>query len=98
MQTRTPKKQNTLGKTVRNFNKKLWHQEVEALITPGITAKFTQNEQLKILLLNMGKRRIGGANPHDTFFGIAIHLHHVIMILKTPKIPTALRYVNIVFL
>ena len=69
------KKQKALGKTVRNFDKKLWLQEVEALITPGITAKFAQNEYLKSLLLNTGKRKIGEANPYDTFFGLGIHLH-----------------------
>ena len=75
MKETDPKKQRALGKTVSNFNKKLWLQEVEALITPGITAKFTKNEHLKSLLLNTGKRRIGEANPHDTFFGLGLHLH-----------------------
>ena len=75
MKESDPKKQKHLGKNIKNFDKKMWLQKAEALITPGIRAKFTQFEDLKKLLHSTGARKIAEANPHDTFFGIGLHLN-----------------------
>ena len=62
MKERDPKKQKSLGKNINSFDQKLWQQKAETLITPGIRAKFTQNEDLKKVLISTGARKIAEAN------------------------------------
>ena len=76
MQESDPKRQKAIGKSVKNFKRDHWESNAKNLCTPGILAKFSQNEYIKTFLLQTGKRRIGEANPNDSFFGVGLGLNN----------------------
>ena len=75
MQETDPKKQKTLGKKIEGFKQQDWREKAKTLCYRGIEAKVLQNPYIKKQLIATGNRKIREANPHDTFFGIGLHLN-----------------------
>lgn len=71
-----------LGRKVENFNMKVWLKEAKELCTPGIAAKFEQNEWLKKMLLETGDRVLVESS-HDKDWGTGIPLHEEDCLVKT---------------
>ncbi len=66
---RTPGQMKRLGKQV--IIKKDWEQIKEAVMYKGVKAKFSQNPELKALLLATGTEELAeGNNWGDTFWGV----------------------------
>jgi len=53
----------TLGRSVKNFNQKLWAQQSSQVMEAGITASVQQNPAKKALLLKTGEAQITHLNP-----------------------------------
>lgn len=61
-----------LGRAVRNYQDKVWHDNRFEIVTRGNVAKFSQHEPLKSFLLNTGDRVLVEASPRDRIWGIGM--------------------------
>ena len=60
-----PREQKRLGRQVRHFDAELWQSECENIGLHGNLAKFSQNEEMHLALIQTGDRRLAEASPHD---------------------------------
>ena len=73
--TKDPREQKRLGRHVRIFDPELWRSEREHIVLHGNLAKFSQNEDMHLALIQTGDRRLAEASPHDTLWGIGLSAH-----------------------
>ena len=73
--TKDPRKQKRLGRHVRLFDPELWRSECEHIVLHGNLAKFSQNEEMHLALIQTGDRRLAEASPHDALWGIGLSAH-----------------------
>ena len=73
--TKDPREQKRLGRHVRLFDPELWRSECEHIVLNGNLAKFSQNEEIHLALIQTGDRRLAEASPHDTLWGIGLSAH-----------------------
>ena len=73
--TKDPREQKRLGRHVRLFDPELWRSECEHLVLLGNLAKFSQNEEMRLALIQTGDRHLAEASPHDTLWGIGLSAH-----------------------
>lgn len=67
-----PAKQKALGRAVRGFDDAVWCAHREDIVYNGNLLKFSQNDDLRQLLLETGARRIAEASPTDRIWGIGL--------------------------
>ncbi len=72
MATKSPKEQKALGRKVRNFDKEQWKDVCEEIVYEGNYAKFTQNYDLKKILIETENRVLVEASPYDKIWGIGL--------------------------
>ena len=70
--TKDPREQNRLGRHVRLFDPELWRSECEHIVLHGNLAKFSQNEEMHLALIQTSDRRLAEASPHDSLWGIGL--------------------------
>ena len=70
--TKDPLEKKRLGRHVRLFDNELWRSECEHIVLHGKLAKFSQNEERRLALIQTGDRRLAEARPHDTLWGIGL--------------------------
>ena len=70
MGTPSSKAVKALGKKVKNFQKEIWDEKRQEIMTRAVRAKFTQHPELQKQLLETGDREIGDADARDSFWGI----------------------------
>lgn len=73
LSTNKPSEQKALGRTVKGFNKESWDKVCIKIVYAANYAKFTQNEDLKKILLETGDKIIVEASPVDSIWGIGLH-------------------------
>ena len=73
--TKDPREQKRLGRHVRLFDLELWRSECEHIVLLGNLAKFSQNEEMRLALIQTGDRCLAEASPHDTLWGIGLSAH-----------------------
>lgn len=66
----TPVEQKALGQQVPNFDEDIWEEHRFDIVKWGNYFKFTQNEELKQLLLGTGNRELVEASPWDWIWGV----------------------------
>ena len=67
-----PREKKRLGRQVRHFDPELWQSECENIVLHGNLAKFSQNEEMHLALIQTGARRLTEASPHDNLWGIGL--------------------------
>lgn len=67
-----PQAAEALGRTVRNFDDKVWKSTAHSIVTEGNYHTFSQNEELKAFLLATGDAVIVKASPRDQIWGIGL--------------------------
>lgn len=67
-----PKNIKALGRKIKNFNQQEWDENKFEIVIAGNFYKFTQNNELKNILLNTGNEDIAEASPLDKIWGIGI--------------------------
>ena len=67
-----PREQKRLGRQVRHFDPELWRSECENIVLHGNFAKFSQNEEMHLALIQTGDRHLAEASPHDNPWGIVL--------------------------
>lgn len=66
-----PREHKALGRKVRDFDDKVWRRERETIVMAGNRAKFSQNPELRELLL-AAKGTLVEASPYDKIWGIGL--------------------------
>jgi len=72
MVTKHPADQKKLGRRIKNFDKNEWDKVNLQIVYKGNYAKYTQNEELKQLLINTGERKFCEASPVDLIWGCGL--------------------------
>jgi len=72
MEAISPKEQKKLGRQVRNFDLDKWILHAKEIVYKGNLAKFTQNENLKEILISTGDKLLVEASPYDKVWGIGL--------------------------
>ena len=67
-----PKQHKALGRKVKNFDDAIWKAQRLAIVKAGSTAKFTQNADLRALLLATAGTTLVEASPYDRIWGIGL--------------------------
>ena len=67
-----PREQKRLGRRVRHFDHELWQSHCENNVLQVTLAKFYQNNEMRLALLQTGDRRLAEASPHDNLWGIGL--------------------------
>ena len=64
------------GRTVQNFDDKVWTKEREGIVYRGISEKFRQNPELAKKLEKTGKEIIAECAVKDRIWGIGLSMKH----------------------
>ena len=67
-----PRDHKALGRKVKSFDDKVWKASRERIVLAGNRAKFTQNPELKELLLATKGTELVEASPYDKIWGIGL--------------------------
>ncbi len=70
MKAETPKEAKAIGNAVTPFDEDVWAAAREEIVYNGNLAKFSQNEEMKQVLLATGDTIIAEASPNDANWGI----------------------------
>jgi hypothetical protein len=70
---KNPREAKKLGRQVKNFNADYWMEVCLDEMIDVNMAKYSQNPDLKTLLLSTGNKTIVEASPEDTIWGIGLH-------------------------
>lgn len=62
-----------LGREVLNFDPKVWDEKKYQIMRDGLHAKFSQNRDLKQLLLDTENANLVYASPYDSIWGIGLN-------------------------
>ena len=69
------REQKRLGRRVRHFDHELWQSHCENIALQCNLAKFSQNNEMRLALLQNDDRRLAEATPHDNVWGIGQRLN-----------------------
>lgn len=72
MNTTTPAVMKALGRKIANFDQSVWDQYKYQIVVCGNYAKFSQNSNIKQILLDTGDAIIAEASPYDKIWGIGL--------------------------
>ena len=72
LQSRHPKNSKNLGKSVLGFSEELWVEKRFNIVKKGNLAKFSQNNDLKLFLLQTQDSILVEASPTDNIWGIGL--------------------------
>ena len=71
------------GRKVTNFNQKTWVNNRELIMFQGNILKFTQNDKLKKIMLNVNNRKFVEASPYDKIWGVGMSTNN--KLINDPK-------------
>jgi hypothetical protein len=66
----------TFGRMVANFDDAVWSEKRFDIVVAGNYAKFSQNEDLKKILLDTGNALLAEASPLDKIWGIGLSINN----------------------
>ena len=72
LQAQTPKEQKAIGRQVQGFDENVWALFRDGVVFTGSYAKFTQNPDLRELLLATHGTTLVEASPYDRVWGIGL--------------------------
>jgi ribA/ribD-fused uncharacterized protein len=67
-----PRQHKALGRKVKGFDDGIWRREREGIVRAGNHAKFTQNPELRELLLATRGTTLVETSPYDRIWGIGL--------------------------
>jgi len=81
MQSDSPAEQQKLGRKIRNFDQNVWDRNKVGIVTLGNVFKFSQNKELRKILLSTKGTLLVEASPYDNIWGVGLS-ENVSTILK----------------
>lgn len=76
LHTNNAKKQKALGRLIKGFNNDIWESKRESIVYEGNFLKFSQNPELKDILLATYPLTLVEASPEDKIWGIGMDENH----------------------
>ena len=70
LETHDPRRMKSLGRKVKNFDNQTWDKEKYSIVLNGNYYKFTQNKDMRDILIATGDKIIVEASPLDKIWGI----------------------------
>lgn len=67
-----PREHKELGRKVRGFNEQVWNENRLQIMVDGCKAKFSQNPEMLVQLIETGNRQLVEASPYDRIWGIGM--------------------------
>lgn len=77
-----PKEQKKLGRLVKDFNEDKWNDVADQIVYEANVAKFSQNDELKALLLATNNKQFVECSPYDKIWGNGLDITTT---LSTPQ-------------
>jgi ribA/ribD-fused uncharacterized protein len=77
-----PKEIKKFGRIVKNFDEERWNEVADDIVFNANLAKFSQNENLKKLLIGTGDKMIVECSPYDSIWGNGLNITDT---LNTPE-------------
>jgi ribA/ribD-fused uncharacterized protein len=68
--TINPKTIKKLGRQIPNFDKDVWREKKYEIVVDGNMMKFSQDAELKRMLLETGEKELVEASPFDRVWGV----------------------------
>lgn len=68
----SPAEVKKLGRQIKNYDERIWGEKRFNYMVHGLWFKFSQNEDIKQLLINTGNCNIYEASPRDKIWGIGM--------------------------
>lgn len=65
-----PREMRSLGRKIPNFSDEVWEANRFDIVVEGNYLKFSQNEDLKAMLISTGDRELVEASPRDRVWGV----------------------------
>ena len=78
MGSKNPKQIKKYGRLVKNFDENIWKENRYQIMSQGIYYKFSQNEELKQLLVRTADAIIAEASPTDRIWGIGLSIEDAV--------------------
>ena len=72
MRARDPYDMKKLGRSVRNFDERVWEKNRELIVRTASKAKFGQNPELLTFIIGTGDKILAEASPRDRIWGIGM--------------------------
>lgn len=76
MQATTPNECKSLGRQVKHYVDEIWSEDRKVVAFEGLIAKFSQNPELKRILLSTKDSVIAECSPYDKIWGIGLDVNH----------------------
>ena len=70
--TRNPRDHQTLGRSVKNFDQKIWDANKRQIVLEGNFHRFSQSKPCRELLFSTGNKILVEASPYDKVWGIGL--------------------------
>ena len=67
---KSPGKIKNFGRQVKNYNDKIWNEKRYSVMINALRLKFTQNKEIKDLLISTKEKLLFEASPFDKIWGI----------------------------
>lgn len=67
-----PKKHKALGRKIKNFHEDVWQAEAQGIMYEVLYAKFSQDDEWKVALLQTGQKQLIEASPYDAQWGVGL--------------------------
>ncbi|CAH6421545.1 Domain of unknown function (DUF1768)-containing protein [uncultured virus] len=64
-----------LGSCIKGFDEKIWELWKYKIVVNGNYLNFSQNEQMKKILIDTADRELVEASPYDKIWGIGLNEH-----------------------
>lgn len=78
-----PAEHKKMGRTVRNFNEATWDRLSMRVVVMGNLCKFTQNFELRDILMSTIGKMLVGSSPTDRIWGIGYDKHNAMANMDT---------------
>jgi ribA/ribD-fused uncharacterized protein len=73
LKARSPEEAKRLGMRVRYFKQEIWDEKCDRIVEEEQYLKFSQNKDLRKVLLGTGRREIMEMSPNDRVCGVGFH-------------------------
>jgi ribA/ribD-fused uncharacterized protein len=75
MKATNPAEHKKLGREIKNYDDEKWSKVRYNIVFEGTMCKYTQNEELKRLLMDTGNLQLVEASPYDSIWGIGMDVN-----------------------
>jgi ribA/ribD-fused uncharacterized protein len=72
LESKCPRQAKALGRSVKNYDEKIWNKRRYAVVVDGNLGKFLEHPKLKEFLLSTGDKVLVEASPYDKIWGIGL--------------------------